>query len=710
MESEYIWNLPEQNPGHDVRIQKGAILKKSAQYSLGFKLGIGQAVLIFVVMAIFSIVIPTITSRQSAKEAEQNLASQAQALVDSMASYHAALSDSADKLSAVFRTEFPGAFSIDTTKTITVGDKQTPLLTSGATIVNLNTDIVDRFTSVTKVVATVFVRATDDFVRVSTSLKKEDGSRAIGTALDRNHPAYQSLLKGEVFVGKATLFGKDYLTKYLPIKDGQGTVIAVLFIGLDFTDGLKVLKEKVRTVRIGKSGYIYAIDAREGNNKGKLMIHPAKEGANIIDTKDANGREFIRELIKNKNGTIRYPWMNKETGETSAREKVVAYRHLKEWDWIIGVGSYVDEFDTVARLVRNTIILASLIVIILLISLLGILVRQWITQPIRKLVHQTECYACGDFTSVAALSAHDEKPTDEVELLTQGVGTMAFALREILHKVMNSAHQVSTAASQVNTTSERIACGADAILGQTITVSTAGEEMSATSGDISQNCQMAAEGAQRAAELASKGVAVVEVTIAVMSQIADKVQESARTVESLGARSDQIGTIIGTIEDIADQTNLLALNAAIEAARAGEQGRGFAVVADEVRALAERTTRATREIGAMIKAIQGETRGAVAAMEQGVNQVEVGTVEASKSGHALRDIMEQVNDVVLQVNQIATAAEEQTATTSEIAGNMHHITEVVQQTSHGAHEVATAAAQLSGNAEELQRLVQQFKL
>jgi methyl-accepting chemotaxis protein len=134
------------------------------------------------------------------------------------------------------------------------------------------------------------------------------------------------------------------------------------------------------------------------------------------------------------------------------------------------------------------------------------------------------------------------------------------------------------------------------------------------------------------------------------------------------------------------------------------------VVADEVRALAERTTRATKEIGEMIKAIQKETKGAVAAMEQGVHQVGAGTMEAAKSGEALRDILEQINAVATQVNQIATAAEEQTATTSEISSNMMQITEVVQDTASGAHESATAAAQLNSNAEELQRIVRQFKL
>jgi methyl-accepting chemotaxis protein len=195
-----------------------------------------------------------------------------------------------------------------------------------------------------------------------------------------------------------------------------------------------------------------------------------------------------------------------------------------------------------------------------------------------------------------------------------------------------------------------------------------------------------------------------------MNQIAEKVQESARTVESLGERSDQIGEIIGTIEDIADQTNLLALNAAIEAARAGEQGRGFAVVADEVRALAERTTRATREIGVMIKAIQIETRGAVSAMEQGVHQVETGTMEAAKSGAALRDILEQVNDVAMQVSQIATAAEQQTATTGEISGNMHQITAILQTTAQEAHASAISTSQLNVHVEEMMTSFARFKL
>jgi methyl-accepting chemotaxis protein len=195
-----------------------------------------------------------------------------------------------------------------------------------------------------------------------------------------------------------------------------------------------------------------------------------------------------------------------------------------------------------------------------------------------------------------------------------------------------------------------------------------------------------------------------------MSRIADKVRSSAGAVEQLGIRSEQIGQIVGTIEDIADQTNLLALNAAIEAARAGEQGRGFAVVADEVRALAERTTRATREIGEMIKNIQSETRQAVKAMEEGVEEVERGTTGASRSGQALEMILEQISEVTSQVSQIATAAEEQTATTREISNNIHSISDTVLMSARSSEEMSMSSSRLSQLSVDLQDLVRRFRL
>ncbi|HIJ81873.1 MAG TPA: methyl-accepting chemotaxis protein, partial [Desulfuromonadales bacterium] len=328
-----------------------------------------------------------------------------------------------------------------------------------------------------------------------------------------------------------------------------------------------------------------------------------------------------------------------------------------------------------------------------------------ITRPLTTGVELADRLANGDLTAEITV-----RGSDETGHLMTALKSMSDSLRIIINQISRTSSELASSAQQLSLTADHISTGTEKVSIQVGTVATAGEQMSATSADIARNCQMAAEGAQQAALTAINSAEVVRKTLAVMEKVAMQVHSSARSIEQLGTHSVQIGAIVDTIKDIADQTNLLALNAAIEAARAGDQGRGFAVVADEVRALSTRTTKATQEIGGMIKTIQKETEEAIRIMEQGVLQVETGTLEAARSGEALQEILAKVNDVVMQVNQIATAVEQQSATTREISGNMLHVTEVVRQTSQDAEESAAMATQLNVNAKELQRLVQQFRL
>jgi methyl-accepting chemotaxis protein len=337
--------------------------------------------------------------------------------------------------------------------------------------------------------------------------------------------------------------------------------------------------------------------------------------------------------------------------------------------------------------------------------ILGTVITRSITRPVSRLAADAHRMAQGDLQVVISSESNDE-----IGELSTTFRIMAENLKDTIHQVAGTASNVASASHQLSATAEQLATGTEEMAAQTSAVATASEEMSATSSSIAQSCHQAADSSSQASQAATIGSGVVSNSICIMEQIARRVQSTAETVKSLGARSDQIGAIVATIEDIADQTNLLALNAAIEAARAGEQGRGFAVVADEVRALAERTTRATHEISTMIKSIQQETQHAVSAMQQGVQEVEQGSIEAGRSGKALQEILMQINEVSMQVNQIATAAEEQTATTNEITSNIMQISMVVQTTSRGAHESAAAAESLESMAQQLQGLVQRFRL
>jgi methyl-accepting chemotaxis protein len=221
---------------------------------------------------------------------------------------------------------------------------------------------------------------------------------------------------------------------------------------------------------------------------------------------------------------------------------------------------------------------------------------------------------------------------------------------------------------------------------------------------------VAAETAKNAGATATSGGRIVEETIEGMNRISEVVHHSAQTVEELGKSSDQIGEIVQVIDDIADQTNLLALNAAIEAARAGEQGRGFAVVADEVRKLAERTTKATKEIASMIRQIQKDTTGAVESMMRGKKEVEDGKALADKAGASLKEIMDGARQVVDTVTRVAAASQEQASASEQISRNIDAISNVTQESAAGTQQIARAAEDLNRLTANLLALLGQFSL
>jgi methyl-accepting chemotaxis protein len=297
---------------------------------------------------------------------------------------------------------------------------------------------------------------------------------------------------------------------------------------------------------------------------------------------------------------------------------------------------------------------------------------------------------------------------DEIGKAGLALNKMKNSLREMIQSIASTAEHVASASEEISSSATQQAQGSETQKDQTSQVATAMQEMSSTVLQVSDNSNKAAEAARKAADTAKHGGSIVEETLTKMRRIAESVGGTAKKMEELGKSSDQIGRIIGVIDDIADQTNLLALNAAIEAARAGEQGRGFAVVADEVRKLAERTTTATKEIAQMIKNIQDETKVAVTAMEAGTKQVEEGVT--STAGDSLRQIIEMSNQVGEMITHIATAATEQSSATEQVNNNMDQIAQLVMESAVGAQQSAKACQDLSGLALDLQKMVGSFQL
>ena len=357
---------------------------------------------------------------------------------------------------------------------------------------------------------------------------------------------------------------------------------------------------------------------------------------------------------------------------------------------------------------RNQLINGGLfLTVVALASLMSVLVVGGVMRRIAKTVERLRDISEGEGDLTARL---ESTQNDELGELSRHFNRFVEKLRGIISQVSNNSVQLNDSAKTLKDTVIGITGGAKDVAAQATAIASSSQEMAATSEHIAQSCLDAANSAEIAKKTANEGSTIVQHTIVGMGRIAAHVQVSANTVESLGARSDQIGQITATIQGIADQINLLALNAAIEAARAGEQGRGFAVVADEVRALAGRTSNATKGIRDMIKSIQTETKNAVLAMEEGVKEVEQGKAEAEKSGKALQAILEQINTVAMQVNQIAAATEQQTSTTNEITSNIHRIGEIAQNNSHGAQISTDTTLQLDKLAKDLRGLVGHFKI
>lgn len=442
-------------------------------------------------------------------------------------------------------------------------------------------------------------------------------------------------------------------------------------------------------------------------------IQRLKDSANLDgEIKTALSR-FEEVFLGRFNDTRAAVYAAGATGKYPLSGKEWIDRSSEAIDTILGVSVAVGKMvDTkVASDLRSTgIDLAMSVAILVCIVAVGVLsmvvIRTKVVSPMQYLKDKmAEVEKTGDLSVSLEVKSRDENAQ-----IASTFNSMLEKFHRIIQEIHASIAHLASSSEELSASATQIAGGTKSQGSRAAQVSTAAQEMSSTIMEVARNVSSASDAAKAASAVATRGGEIVAKTIESMNGISNTAKESSEIISTLGASSKDIGNIINVIDDIADQTNLLALNAAIEAARAGDQGRGFAVVADEVRKLAEKTMRATKEIGTMISAMQDGMDRAMTSMENEVNAVAEGVKLARDAGGALNEIVSKVDVVTAMVQQIATATEEQSATTEQITGDIESVAVVINETSTSAEQIARASEEMAELASMLKNSVEVFKV
>jgi len=521
----------------------------------------------------------------------------------------------------------------------------------------------------------------------------------------------QSALADEVTTFRTKLIGE----RKTQIKEATEIAAGIVQYQLSLKENGNV-NQALRDIRFGSSGYFFIYDSQ-----GKNLFHavmPNLEGQNKIDMTDPRGTKIIVGLLdaaKKGDGNFSFYFQKPNTNEQI--EKIGYSMMIPGTDWMLGTGAYIDDIDAVVEDYRATVTeqmieksYAILLIALLLAAITAVVIlatAQRMVAPIKNMADNLNDIAKGEGDLTKRLTVKGE---DEIAQLGQSFNLFVDKLQTIIGDVANATAKVKSAANAIHDQTKVMSSQLISHNNETDQVVTAITEMSATASEVAQNTTQVAEATHAATGDVANAQRCVDASLEEISALMAQINNAAGNIQSLSEQSKKINNVLSVIGGIAEQTNLLALNAAIEAARAGEQGRGFAVVADEVRNLASRTQSSTLEINEMLSELHKLVALAVKTMEESQQSC----VRSVDSSRAISESLGSVTSAVTAINdmstQIATAATEQSSVTEEINRNVFAIQEIVNELLHSSEDAARVSQTVSQEGINLGKLVGQFKI
>ena len=584
----------------------------------------------------------------------------------------------------------------------------------------------------------LFQRVNDagDMVLIATTISSGKGKRLGNLYLPFKqkgvaNPVIQQILKKQVFHGIANLADGWHFTACKGITDKKGRIIGMLFTEAPFQTPVS-LRQAIMDMKVGKSGYVYVLGGKHAFHRGHYIISKGgkRDGENLWDSRSTDGRYYVRSIVekavklkKNQVAHDRYAWKN--AGEEESRWKVVALTYFEPWDWVIGAGTYEDDYHDVKNNVENAmtqmfwVLLISGVLVLIPIVGMALFFGKKFTKRITQITEIAGEIAKGNLGAAAdvvnAMVKGDKadqigSPDDETGTLLISIKGMTESLNGLVGQVQRSGIQVTASSTELAATAKQQQAAMNQQGEATHRVSRAAEEISSVATQLEATMQQVAERSQETAGFASKG----QTDLARMEDAMHHMESASKSIsgrlETINEKAENITNVVITITKVADQTNLLSLNAAIEAEKAGEYGRGFNVVAREIRRLADQTAVATLDIEQMVEGMQSAVSAGVMEMDKFIADVKQSVEDVGKISSQLGRIIEQVQALSPSFDDVNVAMGHQSENANKANLAVAGLSEEIRSTAESLRETFTAIEQLNEAARGLQQEVSHFRV